>query len=121
MDFHLMCPRYEQAVEVLGKRWTVLILRALMEGPRRFTEIKTYVDGLSDRLLSERLQDLEAAGIVERRVYAQRPVIIEYVLSERGYDLRPVLEAIQTWANKWVVLEERQESGTEASEVLQPV
>ncbi len=114
MDFQLMCPRYEQAVEVLGKRWTVLILRALMEGPRRFTEIKSYVEGLSDRLLSERLQELEAAGIVERKVYAQRPVVIEYVLTERGYDLRPVLEAIQTWANRWIVVEGQQEMATGA-------
>ena len=107
MDFHYMCPRYEKVMELLGKRWTGLIIRALMEEPRRFTAIKTYVEGLSDRLLSERLQELEEAGIVERRVYAQRPVVIEYALSEKGEDLRGIVEAIQTWADRWIVAEEQ--------------
>lgn len=106
MDFHQMCPRYEQAVDLLGKRWTGLILRSLMEGPRRFSEIRAYVDGLSDRLLSERLQELEAAGIVERRVHAQRPIAVDYSLTPKGVALRPVVEAIQTWANQWVRLPE---------------
>lgn len=106
MDFSAMCPRYEWAVELLSKRWTSLILRALMDGPRRFTEVRDYVPGLSDRLLSERLQELEAAGVVERRVYPQRPVVIEYDLTEKGRDLRGVLEAIQAWANRWVEVEE---------------
>lgn len=103
MDFHEMCPRYEQAVQVLGKRWTGLILRALMDGPRRFSEITAYVEGLSDRLLSERLQELEEAGIVERRVYPQRPVVIVYALTVKGADLRNVLSAIQSWADRWVL------------------
>jgi DNA-binding HxlR family transcriptional regulator len=98
-----MCPKYEKAFEVLGRRWTGLVLRALMDGPRRFSEITAYVPGLSDRLLSERLQELEAAGLVERHVHpAQRPVLVEYRLTDKGLALRPSLEALQKWADKWV-------------------
>ena len=101
MDFKDMCPRYLAAMSILGKKWTGLILRCLMEGPRRFTEMSAYVPGLSDRLLSQRLQGLEEAGIVERRVYSQRPVLVEYSLTAQGQALREVVEAIQHWADVW--------------------
>ena len=101
MDFKDMCPRYLAAMSLLGKKWTGLILRSLMEGPRRFTEMSAYVPGLSDRLLSQRLQELEEAGIVERRVYSQRPVLVEYSLTAQGQALREVVEAIQRWADAW--------------------
>ena len=97
-----MCPRYEAAVDFLGKRWSASILRALIDGPRRFTQITGYVGGLSDRLLSERLKELEEAGIIERRVYDQRPVLVEYSLTEKGVDLRGVVVAIQEWADRWL-------------------
>ena len=96
-----MCPRYLAAMSFLGKKWTGLILRSLMEGPRRFTEMLSYVPGLSDRLLSQRLQELEEADIVERRVYSQRPVLVEYSLTAQGQALREVVEAIQHWADEW--------------------
>ena len=101
MDFKDMCPRYESAMSILGKKWTGLILRSLMEGPRRFTEMSCYVSGLSDRLLSQRLQELGEAGIVERRVYTDRPVTVEYSLTAQGQALREVVEAIQHWADRW--------------------
>lgn len=106
VSFECMCPRYEKAIDTLGKKWTGLIIRALMEGPRRFGEIAGYVGGLSDRMLSDRLQELEKEGIVARRVYDQRPVLVEYQLTEKGKDLRKVLEAIQSWANRWENVEE---------------
>lgn len=106
MDFHQMCPRYEKAMELLGKRWTGLILRALMEGPRRFGEIAAYVEGLSDRLLSERLQELEEAGVVQRTVKAQRPIAVYYALTPKGTDLRRVVEAVQEWADRWAPAQE---------------
>ena len=102
MDFSSMCPKFEKAAEILGRRWTGMIIRSLVDGPRRFSEITAYVPGLSDRLLSERLQDLEAAEIVERRVQAQRPVVITYALTEKGLALRRVVEALQEWADRWV-------------------
>ena len=101
MDFTDMCPRYAAAMTILGKKWNGLILRSLMEGPRRFTEMAAYVPGLSDRLLSQRLQELEEAGIVARAVYSHRPVLVEYSLTPQGQALREVVEAIQRWADIW--------------------
>lgn len=96
-----MCPRYQRAVEILGKRWTALIIRTLLTRPRRFSDITTIVSGLSDRLLSERLKELEGCSIVERRVFADTPVRIEYVLTAKGRELEQVVEAIQRWADCW--------------------
>ena len=72
-----------------------------MEEPRRFSDISAYVSGLSDRLLSQRLQELEEAGIVDRQVYAQRPVSVMYSLTEKGEALRQVVSSIQHWADDW--------------------
>jgi len=97
-----MCPRFEHAIQLLGKRWTGLILDALMQGPQRFCEMTAAVSGLSDRVLSDRLRELEAEGIVERTVYPQIPVRVEYRLTEKGQDLQPVVEAIHHWAEQWL-------------------
>ena len=99
------CPQYQRAMDILGKKWTCIILRSLMEQPRRVSGISAYVHGLSDRLLSQRLQELEDTGIVKRRVYAQRPVVVEYSLTEKGLALRQVVEAIQSWADQWAQIE----------------
>ncbi len=96
------CPRYEHAIQVLGKRWTGLLLDALMQGPRRFCELTVLVDGLSDRVLSDRLRELELEGVVQRIVYPQIPVRVEYQLTEKGYALKPVIDAIHVWATRWV-------------------
>lgn len=96
-----MCPRYEAAVQILGKRWTTMIVRTLLARPRRFSDMTAIIDGLSDRLLSERLKELEHCGIVERSVYPETPVRIEYTLTAKGRELDQVVEAIQSWANAW--------------------
>ncbi len=101
MNCDTPCPKYENAMRVLGKKWTCLILRCLLAEPKRFTEISGYIDGLSDRLLSQRLHELEEEGIVRRRVYDRRPVIVEYSLSSKGLAFRTVAEAIQAWADEW--------------------
>src|SRR5436305_12898197 len=101
-----ICTRYEHSIQLLGKRWTGLLLDALMEGPRRFCELTTTVEGLSDRVLSDRLRELEVEGVVERIVYPQIPVRVEYKLTEKGLALKPVVEAIHKWAEKWVMLPE---------------
>lgn len=100
----MTCPRYEHAVQVICKRWTGLLLDALMEGPRRFCELTALVEGLSDRVLSDRLRELETEGIVKRVVYPQIPVRVEYQLTEKGYALKPVTDAIHTWAEQWINL-----------------
>lgn len=100
MDYSHMCPRYERAMDLLGKRWTGLIIRILMGGPRRFKDLQEQMTNVSDRLLSERLKELEEAGILVREVYDRRPVLIEYELTDKGRALEPVVEAIQAWAEK---------------------
>ncbi|HEY3365367.1 MAG TPA: helix-turn-helix domain-containing protein [Symbiobacteriaceae bacterium] len=98
-----MCPRYEKAFEVLGKKWTGLIIRILMGGPKRFCEFREQVPELSDRLLSERLKELEEEAIIARVVQPTKPVLIEYALTEKGRALEAVVEAIQIWAERWMV------------------
>ncbi|HLG65111.1 MAG TPA: winged helix-turn-helix transcriptional regulator [Ktedonosporobacter sp.] len=97
-----ICPRYEHAVSVLGKRWTGLLLDALMDGPKRFCELTALVEGLSDRVLSDRLRELETEDVVKRVVYPQIPVRVEYQLTEKGRALKPVIDAIHVWAQEWV-------------------
>lgn len=97
-----MCPRFEAAFEVLGKRWTGLIIRALMSGAKRFTEIADIIPNMSDRMLSERFRELEHGGIVCRTVYAEVPIRIEYTLSEKGLALEPIMDEVQRWADRWV-------------------
>ncbi len=102
VDLSDFCLRYERAMSLLSKRWTGVILRALLAGTCRFNGISAYVPGLSDRLLSQRLKELEAEGIVERRVYPETPVRIEYVLTPMGEELRDVVQVVQVWANRWI-------------------
>ncbi len=97
-----MCPKYEGAVNILGKRWTGLIIHVLMRGAVRFKEIREMVPQMSDKMLSERLKELEEQGIVERKVYPEIPVRIEYELTDKGKDLRPVIESIHAWGEKWI-------------------
>ncbi|HUF85333.1 MAG TPA: helix-turn-helix domain-containing protein [Acidimicrobiia bacterium] len=96
------CATYQQAIELLGRRWTGEIVRALLDGKTRFREFTTTIPGLSDRLCSERLKDLEAEGIVERCVSPETPVRVDYRLTEKGQDLAGVVDAVSAWANRWV-------------------
>jgi DNA-binding HxlR family transcriptional regulator len=97
------CPRYHEAVELVGKRWTGAILYVLLHGGRlRFTEIAQAVPDLSDRLLSERMKELEARGIVKRHVSHDTPVKVSYELTEKGRQLAPALGELKTWADRWL-------------------
>lgn len=95
------CPKFHKSVELIGRRWTGAILRALLSGENRFSDIAHAIPGLSDRLLSERLKELEAEGVVTRVVYPETPVRIEYHLTEKGQDLSMVVEAISAWSARW--------------------
>jgi DNA-binding HxlR family transcriptional regulator len=108
-----VCPRYHRAVELIGRRWTGAILMVLLQGASRFTDIVHAVPGLSDRLLSERLKELEAAGIVTRTVHPETPVRIEYQLTEQGHDLSGVVESIRAWASRWLPEEPIEEVSAE--------
>ena len=95
------CALYHQAVELVGKRWTGAILIVLLDGPCRFSEIGELVPDLSDRLLSERMKELEAHGIVERR--AVDPVRVEYRLTPKGMALEPAVRTLKQWAEAFPV------------------
>jgi DNA-binding HxlR family transcriptional regulator len=96
------CPLYHEAVELVGRRWTGAILRVLMDGPLRFSEVAQAVPELSDRLLSERMKELERRGMVQRRVISGPPLRVEYSLSEMGRALEPALSELERWANRWL-------------------
>jgi len=97
------CPRYHEAVELVGKRWTGAILYVLLHGGRmRFTEIAHAVEDLSDRLLSERMKELETRGLVKRHVSSGTPVKVAYELTEKGRELAPALAELKVWADRWL-------------------
>ncbi|MFI5028086.1 MAG: winged helix-turn-helix transcriptional regulator [Solirubrobacterales bacterium] len=96
-----VCPDFHAAIELIGKRWTGAILSALTEGPMRFGELGKAVPGLSDRLLSQRLRELEEAGVVERAVEPGTPVRVSYSLTEKGVDLGPAIVELRAWARRW--------------------
>lgn len=96
------CVFYHRAVELIGKRWSGAILAVLLDGPLHFSDIRRLVPDISDRLLSERLKELEAQGIVERRVIDGSPVRTEYTLTEKGLALEPAVRALQSWGKSWL-------------------
>lgn len=102
------CPYFHQAAELIGRRWSAAILRALMADVRHFNEIKNTIPDLSPRMLSERLKEFEAEGLVVRKVIPSTPVRTEYHLTDKGFALVPVLHEIETWAHEW--LEQRPDS-----------
>lgn len=101
---HNICPKFESASELLGKKWTGLIVYTLLSGPKRFKEIKATIPQMSDKMLSDRMKELEQEGIVKRHVYPETPVRIEYTLTPKGESLKPVIDAIQQWADQWIEL-----------------
>ena len=99
------CPHYHAAVELIGKRWTGAIVQVLMvsQGPLRFSQIASAVPELSDRLLSERVKELEARGLIRRTVLDGPPIRVEYALTEMGEQLEPAVVQLQAWARRWLV------------------
>jgi DNA-binding HxlR family transcriptional regulator len=96
------CPRFHRAAELVGRRWTGAIVRALLHGVVRFRELEGTVPGLSGRMLSERLKELESEGVVERVVFDETPIRIEYQLTEKGQALGTVVVALTRWAHDWL-------------------
>jgi DNA-binding HxlR family transcriptional regulator len=98
------CPHLHQAIELVGKRWTGAIVYVLMQHrrPMRFSEVGAAVPQLSDRLLSQRMKELEARGIVERRVHNESPVRVEYELTTMGRDLAPALRELRSWGQSYL-------------------
>lgn len=96
-----VCPRFHAAIELIGKRWSGAIVWSLSKGSLRFAELKRAVPGLSDRLLSQRLRELEAAGVVTRRVEEGYPARVSYALTDKGEALGPAINSIGAWAEHW--------------------
>jgi DNA-binding HxlR family transcriptional regulator len=96
-----VCPHFHAAIELIGKRWTGAIVCAQTGGPLRFGELARVVPGLSDRLLSQRLRELEEEGLVEREVEPGTPVRVTYSLTEKGAELGPAIGELKTWAKRW--------------------
>lgn len=101
------CP-IEKTMNVIGGKWTFLILRNIFYGPQRFGELQRSLKGISPRTLSMRLKELEEEGIISRTIYSEIPPHVEYSLTEKGQSLRPIFEAMKVWGNSWDVLGQKQ-------------
>lgn len=96
-----VCPYFHAAVELIGKRWTGAILWALSERPHYYAELSLAIPGLSDRLLSRRLRELEREGLVERSVHPGSPARVSYSLTKKGSALGPAIHALRKWGRRW--------------------
>lgn len=94
------CP-VETTLLIIGDKWKVLILRDLMEGTKRFGELKNAIGSVSQKVLTTQLRDMEAKGLLTRKVYAEVPPRVEYTLTDTGYSLKPVLEAMRCWGEAY--------------------
>jgi DNA-binding HxlR family transcriptional regulator len=96
-----VCSQFHEAIELIGARWTGAIVHVLLRGTARYADLRAAVPDISDRMLSERLRELEEASLVHRHVSADAPVRVEYSLTEKGRALEPALTALQAWAEQW--------------------
>lgn len=105
-----LCPRFEKGMQLISKRWTGLIIHQLLDGQQRFCTLQSGIP-ISGRLLSERLKELEAEGIVNRHAFPEVPVRVEYSLTEKGFALTPVFKEIEKWSANWVTIEDDIQEG----------
>jgi len=97
-----MCARFQSAVDLLGKRWTPLIVQLLLKGPHRYSELAAELEVVTEGMLSQRLKEMEGGGLVERRVIGEQPVRVEYHLTEKGRALSRVISGLERWAEEWI-------------------
>jgi DNA-binding HxlR family transcriptional regulator len=97
-----LCPRFHRAVELVGRRWTGAIIRVLLSGPHRFNELLSSIPGISDRLLTERLRELEAEALISRHVESGSPVKVVYELTCAGAELQEPMDSLGKWAERWI-------------------
>ena len=96
-DSKHICSNYHEAIEFIGRRWMGMVIYSLMDGPKRFSELADQINGISDRLLTERLNELVAEGLVSKTFLEDSPKKVDYALTERGLSLKNVIEAILAW------------------------
>jgi DNA-binding HxlR family transcriptional regulator len=115
-----VCPRFHLAVELIGGRWTGAIINRLLEGRARYNELRATIPEISDRMLSERLRELERENVVSRIVVPESPVRVEYELTAKGRALEEAMTAIGKWATRWISNEDLARAETTASETPAP-
>lgn len=98
----LLCAQFHYASELIGRRWTGAIIFLLLKQPCRFATLRDAIPGITDRMLSERLHELEQEGVVDRNVVPDTPVRVEYSLTKKGKELAHAIDAISGWAEKWM-------------------
>ncbi|WP_085993286.1 winged helix-turn-helix transcriptional regulator [Oceanobacillus senegalensis] len=96
-----ICPKFEKAVSLLSQKWTALVIYQLLLGTQRFSEIQTAI-GISGKVLSDRLKDLESQEIIKREVIPKTPVVIKYSLTDKGKSMKPIIRDIEKWSQLWV-------------------
>jgi len=106
-----LCSRFHRASELIGRRWTGAIIFVLLKSRCRFATLRDAIPDITDRMLSDRLQELETEGIVERTVIPDTPVRVEYALTKKGRALAPAVDAIADWAHRWTEEEMRKDEG----------
>lgn len=94
------CP-VETTLMMIGDKWKVLIIRELLPGTKRFNEIHRSIDGVSQKVLTQKLREMESDGLLKRKVYAEVPPRVEYSLTDLGMSLRPILDAMEGWGNAY--------------------
>ena len=112
-----LCTRFHYASELIGRRWNGAIIFMLLKQTCRFATLRDGIAGITDRMLSERLQELEDEGVVERTVVPETPVRVEYSLTKKGRSLVTAIDAIAEWAHKWIELDPPKEKAAEPRRV----
>lgn len=101
-DIPSLCPRFHRASELIGRRWTGAIIYVLLKARCRFATLRAAVPGITDRMLSGRLQELEEEGLITRTVVPETPIRVEYALTKKGRELASAVDAIGRWAERWI-------------------
>lgn len=114
-----LCARFHRASELIGRRWTGAIIFVLLKSRCRFATLRDAIPDITDRMLSDRLQELEEEGIVERTVVPATPVRVEYALTRKGRALASAINAITEWAHKWVEVESPAEASHKRARIRQ--
>jgi DNA-binding HxlR family transcriptional regulator len=97
-----VCPTFHRAIELIGRRWTGAIIFLLLDSPRRFAALRDGIPEITDRMLSDRLRELEAESIITRSVIPETPVRVEYALTKKGRALATAVDALIDWSHKWL-------------------
>ncbi len=97
-----ICPVVE-TIKIIGKKWYLIVVYQLLSGPKRFNELASSTEGISSKTLSQSLSELVRNGIISRKVYTSSPIRVEYSLTEKGKELKDLIQAMRKWGERWVI------------------